>query len=121
MDKSSPRSIPTTDSLDEIQQVVVDPENRVVLRASLAVVIENAKRGRERLKLLQLPALNPKKSQRLITDFFSGSFNKIETSSAAAYVGHIASLASSVSSNGEQEPQIPKCEDEIKLEKWPTS
>ena len=71
MDKSSPRSIPTTDSLDEIQQVVVDPENRVVLRASLAVVIENAKRGRERLKLLQLPALNPKKSQRLITDFFS--------------------------------------------------
>ena len=93
--QSSPYSI---DSLDEINQVIVDPNEGLVLNVDALEHDEQDMKSDD----ATMVTLSSKKSQSLITKFFSRAFHKIQTGSAADYTAYVASCADPVSSNQKQ-------------------
>ena len=92
LSQSSPYSI---DSLDEINQVIVDPEEGLVIN------VDALEHDAQEMKPddARMVTLSSKKSQSLITEFFSRALHKIQTGSAADYTAYVASCADPVPSN----------------------
>ena len=107
LQNSPPKSV---DSADELQQVVVDPERGLILNTNLEDMVVDAKKvvKSERAATVRLKS---SMSQSLITGYFRSTFKKIQTGFAAANAAHVASQASSVSTNGKQD--IQTCEDDF--------
>ena len=96
------------DSLDEINQVIVDPERGLVLNVDALATPEDKPKPKKPKKKAAKITLKSNLSQSLITGFFNKSLSKIQTSSAAAYAAHVASSASSVPTNEERDSQDPE-------------
>ena len=96
------------DSLDEINQVIVDPERGLVMNVDALATPEDKPKPRKPKKRAAKVTLKSNLSQSLITGYFNKSLSKIQSSSSAAYAPHVASSASSVPANEERESQDPE-------------
>ena len=97
------------DSLDEINQVIVDPERGLVMNVDALATPEDVPKPRKPKKRTAKITFKSNLNQSLITGYFNQSLSRIQSSSAAAYAAHVASSASSVSANekrGSQDPEL---------------
>ena len=101
LDASSPRSMSSQDSLEELKQVHVDGENGLVLYAPDIVAKDERKEVEKPRKTVKLV-----RNQKLITEFFSNALIKTQTSSSAEYDALLAARTGSVSTN--QKPASSK-------------